>query len=451
MLVPTMVVSITVFLVSSRLPKLYKSETLVLVDPQKVPTDYVRPTISGDVSDRLQTISQEILSRTRLQKIIDQFGLYKDQKNLVQEDIVEMMRKDITLEIVVDPRARPGTGVGGFKISYAGATPTLAQQVTRQIASLFIEENLKVREQQATDHWRGCRDRSWGVRPVGEPEPAGIRQGVPAMSGMWNYFPMQFSDHSIFFINNELADGARVLEQADRVWPDGRIEQLGRVEWHHDMQKGTRLMTHSVLTFPDAPGGKIEIECTSLLPHFLAVGSGYGLDDDWRHGMYQGPDLVLHGRDYKVDEIAMRGQFAVVDHVARFEYDGNVGYGLYEQAFMGAFPRVGAHLDSHPAAFKGEVGSDECKLMEPPILTALAAVLAFIPLTHSVFWGSMAYALIGGTAVGTVLILLFLPALYTAWFRIKSPPVDAREDNAAPFGTPFSFARSEAQRPRTNS
>jgi Cu/Ag efflux pump CusA len=53
------------------------------------------------------------------------------------------------------------------------------------------------------------------------------------------------------------------------------------------------------------------------------------------------------------------------------------------------------------------------------ILTALAAVLAFIPLTESVFWGSMAFTLIGGTAVGTVLILLFLPALYAAWFRIK--------------------------------
>ena len=56
------------------------------------------------------------------------------------------------------------------------------------------------------------------------------------------------------------------------------------------------------------------------------------------------------------------------------------------------------------------------------VLTALAAVLAFIPLTHSVFWGSMAYTLIGGTAAGTVLILLFLPALYAAWFRIKPTP-----------------------------
>ena len=55
----------------------------------------------------------------------------------------------------------------------------------------------------------------------------------------------------------------------------------------------------------------------------------------------------------------------------------------------------------------------------PVILTALAAVLAFVPLTHSVFWGSMAYTLIGGTAVGTGLILLFLPALYAAWFKIS--------------------------------
>jgi multidrug efflux pump subunit AcrB len=63
----------------------------------------------------------------------------------------------------------------------------------------------------------------------------------------------------------------------------------------------------------------------------------------------------------------------------------------------------------------------------PVILTALAAVLAFIPLTHSVFWGSMAYTLIGGTAVGTVLILLFLPALYAAWFRIKPTADDVLE------------------------
>ncbi|RZS76670.1 multidrug efflux pump subunit AcrB [Phyllobacterium myrsinacearum] len=73
-----------------------------------------------------------------------------------------------------------------------------------------------------------------------------------------------------------------------------------------------------------------------------------------------------------------------------------------------------AGLDDYHAVIEATV-----QRTRPVILTALAAVLAFIPLTHSVFWGSMAYTLIGGTAAGTVLILLFLPALYAAWFRIK--------------------------------
>ena len=73
-----------------------------------------------------------------------------------------------------------------------------------------------------------------------------------------------------------------------------------------------------------------------------------------------------------------------------------------------------AGLDDYHAVIEATV-----QRARPVILTALAAVLAFVPLTYSVFWGSMAYTLIGGTAVGTVLILLFLPALYAAWFRIK--------------------------------
>ncbi|MBV8653769.1 MAG: efflux RND transporter permease subunit, partial [Alphaproteobacteria bacterium] len=81
-------------------------------------------------------------------------------------------------------------------------------------------------------------------------------------------------------------------------------------------------------------------------------------------------------------------------------------------------------LDPHRAVVEATV-----QRARPVILTALAAVLAFIPLTRSVFWGSMAYTLIGGTGVGTVLILVFLPALYTIWFRVtpssKSSVVDA--------------------------
>ncbi len=85
-----------------------------------------------------------------------------------------------------------------------------------------------------------------------------------------------------------------------------------------------------------------------------------------------------------------------------------------------------AGVDAYHAVIEATV-----QRTRPVILTALAAVLAFIPLTHSVFWGSMAYTLIGGTAVGTVLILLFLPALYAAWFRITPAGDESRDDAAA--------------------
>ncbi|ABC89346.1 probable cation/multidrug efflux transport protein [Rhizobium etli CFN 42] len=83
-----------------------------------------------------------------------------------------------------------------------------------------------------------------------------------------------------------------------------------------------------------------------------------------------------------------------------------------------------AGLDDYHAVIEATV-----QRTRPVILTALAAVLAFIPLTHSVFWGSMAYTLIGGTAVGTVMILLFLPALYATWFRIKPAKNESHENS----------------------
>jgi multidrug efflux pump subunit AcrB len=86
-----------------------------------------------------------------------------------------------------------------------------------------------------------------------------------------------------------------------------------------------------------------------------------------------------------------------------------------------------AGLDDYNAVIEATV-----QRTRPVILTALAAVLAFIPLTHSVFWGSMAYTLIGGTAAGTVMILLFLPALYAVWFRIKPTAGNVHEDMVEP-------------------
>jgi polysaccharide chain length determinant protein (PEP-CTERM system associated) len=145
--VPFVVVCFMTIVIAAKLPKSYKSETLILVDPQKLPPEILK-SAGTDVSGRLQVISQQVMSRTQLDKIIAQFGLYKNKRSA--DDIVEQMRKDIEVEVVQDDRAREqNRTVSAFRVAYMGRTAEEAQNVTRKLGSLFIEENLKVREQQA--------------------------------------------------------------------------------------------------------------------------------------------------------------------------------------------------------------------------------------------------------------------------------------------------------------
>jgi len=142
-------VSAATAIVASRLPDVFTSETVILVDPQKVPETYVKSTVTGDVRNRLGTLSQQILSATRLQKIIETLNLYsEDRKTLAREDIITRMRADISVSVVSDFGG--SQDLQAFRITYSGNEPRLVSQVTNQLASLFIEENLKAREQQAT-------------------------------------------------------------------------------------------------------------------------------------------------------------------------------------------------------------------------------------------------------------------------------------------------------------
>jgi protein tyrosine kinase modulator len=142
-------VSLATVIITFRLPNIYTSETVILVDPQKVPEGYVKSTITGDVRNRLGTLSQQILSATRLQKIIDTLDLYPiERKTLAREDVVTLMRRDISVNVLSEFGG--GQDLQAFRIMYSGRDPRMVAQVTNELAALFIEENLKAREQQAT-------------------------------------------------------------------------------------------------------------------------------------------------------------------------------------------------------------------------------------------------------------------------------------------------------------
>jgi succinoglycan biosynthesis transport protein ExoP len=130
------------------LPARYKSGTLILVEQPSMPKDYVTPNVTDDLQSRLQSITQQILSRTRLLHIIDELNLYADKRRRLNEDeLVEHMRKDIDIELVRDARNQ----ITSFNIYYSAQDPQVAQKVTGELTNLFISENLELRQQKSED------------------------------------------------------------------------------------------------------------------------------------------------------------------------------------------------------------------------------------------------------------------------------------------------------------
>lgn len=184
------------------------------------------------------------------------------------------------------------------------------------------------------DHWWGSRDRSWGIRPVGEPEPAGITATKPGSGFRWLYAPLRLPDHALVFICQERDDGSRVLEEAVRVWPDGRVDHLGRPEHELTWAEGgpglTGIVTHATLRM-----GDVTVEVEPVLPVHLGVGTGYGFDTDgWKHGAHQG-ELTVQGRVWDLRTEEGRSQmWGIVDSVARCTVDGQEGWGLLEWLYL---------------------------------------------------------------------------------------------------------------------
>ncbi len=133
------------------LPKKYTSTTLVLVDQPTVPAEYVRPVITEDLNHRLSSMQEQILSRTRLQPIIDKFHLYaEDRSKVPMDDLLDRLRAAVQVEPMAPMPGTQNRQLPGFYVKVTFPNPQIAQQICTEITSMFMEQNARDREGQAT-------------------------------------------------------------------------------------------------------------------------------------------------------------------------------------------------------------------------------------------------------------------------------------------------------------
>ena len=157
LLLPAVIVFMIAVTVALALPSIYMSTSTILIEEQDIPADFVMTMVTSYVEQRLQSINQRMMSFTKLSEIIQRFNLYPELRDkLTSEEIVEKMKEDTVLEPVstevVDRRTgRPSAATIAFTLSYQGKNPNTVQQVANVLTSLFLSENLQVRETQAKE------------------------------------------------------------------------------------------------------------------------------------------------------------------------------------------------------------------------------------------------------------------------------------------------------------
>lgn len=155
---PTVVVGLGACGVSMMIPNQYRSEATILVTHQQIPERYVTPNSTFDIREALLIMTDAILSRTRLLQIINDFNLYPEaRKRLSPEELVELMQKNIEVEPM--DKGPDQKEINSFKISFTGPDPLVAQEVTTKLTTLFIQENIRTREDQSTDTTNFLEDR----------------------------------------------------------------------------------------------------------------------------------------------------------------------------------------------------------------------------------------------------------------------------------------------------
>jgi polysaccharide chain length determinant protein (PEP-CTERM system associated) len=142
--IPSVLLPILAFSITFFIAPQYLSQTLILVESQKVPDNYVKPVISSDLDSRLASMKEQILSRSRIQPIIERYNLY-GKKSMSMDDRIDLARRSIEIKPITSEIAHSG-GLPGFFVSFKAEDPHIAQLVCGEITSLFVGENLRSRE-----------------------------------------------------------------------------------------------------------------------------------------------------------------------------------------------------------------------------------------------------------------------------------------------------------------
>ncbi|MHB8622308.1 MAG: GumC family protein [Sulfuricaulis sp.] len=138
-------------------PPTYRSMATILIEEQEVPSDLIRSTVTSFATQRIQTISQTIMTRANLMQIINKYNLYADRRGRdTTEEILDGMRKDIQLNMinsdVIDPQSgRPEEATIAFTLAFEGSNPDTTQKVASELTTLYLNENLKTRTEKATE------------------------------------------------------------------------------------------------------------------------------------------------------------------------------------------------------------------------------------------------------------------------------------------------------------
>jgi polysaccharide chain length determinant protein (PEP-CTERM system associated) len=151
LVLPPAVTLFAALLYSSRIPDLYQSDMLIAIDPQRVPDSFVRSTVTLDTDRRMDALQVQVLSRTALQRLVDEFDLYPEERaTLPAEDVLGIMRENISV-VLESPRPRSNQmpQPSAFHIRYIYADPMVATTVTQRIGQMFVEQNIKDRGTQA--------------------------------------------------------------------------------------------------------------------------------------------------------------------------------------------------------------------------------------------------------------------------------------------------------------